>query len=717
MPSEFCTYTTEQIIDFFEERLRGRDLSEGDYSSLIERVNELAAVGHFNLSQASIVLKGLSELAQPEYFLLGRLKVASLTQDLSRRQGEKPRQTLERLMQERVSDIIELIKNSANFVSDKSELSWNQEILSRWIDSKINDISPEAALSLLSAFTKIGYNREDKTLKRAFGQIARKARDSFKGFSLPEYASDFIYSLASANIFEELAEIIRRAKAKLSGTKGDIDSQSAQALLQADLFHREFCEGQALFTANEIIALREACPEAAYPIDEPATKEVKKLTIVASEAKAAEILTEQLVTTEIAENVSEIGHKKIGGKKRFLLHKKKKVAEESENVDELLAEFNIEIPKEPLLKELEREVNNGRLFKVTKIIEKLNTDDPVVRDYLSLLLTRAFNRFLASGKKFNRLLFINISEELIKAGASDKGSAMIDNIVKGKELFNEAVTMKAYRTATFIFSKIPRFPVTGQMFAEVLETGSIELVLAVARSFLRTTPDEFNNDLWRVILSISGAEEIADKFIEAGILPTDADIALEVLFRGVETQNEIMVCAIATPELLETEKGQHLALHLATSKGDVDMVHLLIALGADPNSRSSRGLDAINIAVGEEKLEMIDALEEEGIDIGSLSKEGHDLLTLAAIGLCDKSFEHLIKKGAKVGYMAEMLIEFIKSESSKFPEKSEKGINIINMIHKAIQEEAKSPNVSMRPQEVLNLRNSSELSEAKQQEL
>ncbi len=239
MSNEFHNYTVDEIIGFLQpsENLlneRRFTLSEKEFFNLISRINNLA--DQFNLHQnverqskwhkLSCVLRGLADIRHNYYTLKSRLDINNLIWDLDK--------NLEQSSQEDMADII---KACTDLGYDKGELSWDPELLSKWINLNLNSFSPKNSLILLHSFAKLGYEASDNFIV-SLKKLARRAKTAAGRFS-PTNVVDLIHSLAKSNMFDELfdertgelSEMSIRAKETISNSYNIINPKTSFAIL------------------------------------------------------------------------------------------------------------------------------------------------------------------------------------------------------------------------------------------------------------------------------------------------------------------------------------------------------------------------------------------------------------------------------------------------------------------------------------------------------
>ena len=89
-------------------------------------------------------------------------------------------------------------------------------------------------------------------------------------------------------------------------------------------------------------------------------------------------------------------------------------------------------------------------------------------------------------------------------------------------------------------------------------------------------------------------------------------------------------------------------LHWATSYGNAEMVQLLIAAGADVDTRSESGITPLQNAAGSGTAEMVQLLITAGADVNTRSRFGHTPLIMAAEYGQAETVQLLITTGADI---------------------------------------------------------------------
>lgn len=77
-----------------------------------------------------------------------------------------------------------------------------------------------------------------------------------------------------------------------------------------------------------------------------------------------------------------------------------------------------------------------------------------------------------------------------------------------------------------------------------------------------------------------------------------------------------------------TDDKQRTCLHLASSRGNIDLVRLLLEHGANPNIRDCVNNLPIHLAIISSHVQVVTLLLEAGTDINSLDLNGKSVLHL-----------------------------------------------------------------------------------------
>lgn len=75
---------------------------------------------------------------------------------------------------------------------------------------------------------------------------------------------------------------------------------------------------------------------------------------------------------------------------------------------------------------------------------------------------------------------------------------------------------------------------------------------------------------------------------------------------------------------------QVVSLHDAAKVGDVEALKRLLEGGADVNAQDARGVTALGVAVGFNRLPVVTALLEAGADVSKVDRRGNTVLHYAA---------------------------------------------------------------------------------------
>jgi len=95
-----------------------------------------------------------------------------------------------------------------------------------------------------------------------------------------------------------------------------------------------------------------------------------------------------------------------------------------------------------------------------------------------------------------------------------------------------------------------------------------------------------------------------------------------------------------------TEAARYTGLHAAAWQGDAARIALLLAGGADPNSRDSHGRTPLHVATFAKRREAVRALAQGGAALGALENDRYDAVTIAAVADDEATLALLLELGA-----------------------------------------------------------------------
>lgn len=95
-------------------------------------------------------------------------------------------------------------------------------------------------------------------------------------------------------------------------------------------------------------------------------------------------------------------------------------------------------------------------------------------------------------------------------------------------------------------------------------------------------------------------------------------------------------------ELNSRNKKRQTALHIAVNKGHVDVVKVLLKLGAHTNLQDSEGDTPIHDAISKEKDQIIELLLEANADLSLCNNNGFNSIHHAALRGNSKYFLHFV---------------------------------------------------------------------------
>jgi len=104
------------------------------------------------------------------------------------------------------------------------------------------------------------------------------------------------------------------------------------------------------------------------------------------------------------------------------------------------------------------------------------------------------------------------------------------------------------------------------------------------------------------------------------------------------------------------------ALETAIRLGDLDVVKLLLAAGANPNARDREGMNLLMQAVGEGRVAVAQALVDAGADVNARDNAGHSVLELVHGDEAPSILRLLLARGVNVsasGRYGSMLMNFV----------------------------------------------------------
>ncbi len=423
MPHQFQNYSQQDIIDFFQGSEDWLNLPQEEISNLVNQINRLAR--QFDLSQITSVVSRLLELNKEVYLIKSHLDIAALIPTIEQNLYEDAR--------ENIADSVNFIKVCADLSYDRDELSWNTELLAQWIRRNVDEFSSEQAFILLLSFSELGYNANDEIFVNPFKGLADKVNANIQ----TEQFAGFIYSLARANMFAEMHEIIERAKTELVKANSPYTSEIAQALLQADLFHREFNESQGLFADDEITLFSEFCPQSIYSLLKTQKLDIQPSGII------KEINEQEQKNPEEAE-VKKI--KKRRKKRKNTTKEEIDQATKYENFEEILKEeMAMSGPIQRGSTELEAAINNSNIRAVQNILTGGTIDVNALAPTTGLpFLHHAWDRLFSLRQTTKIRDCLQIIDNLIAAGSKYPETTKISNPRRGREFFEIAIGRKNY---------------------------------------------------------------------------------------------------------------------------------------------------------------------------------------------------------------------------------------------------------------------------------
>jgi len=123
-------------------------------------------------------------------------------------------------------------------------------------------------------------------------------------------------------------------------------------------------------------------------------------------------------------------------------------------------------------------------------------------------------------------------------------------------------------------------------------------------------------------------------------------LALAVFFGNAETAVALLDAG-ADVSQQSRESMRIAALHSASAARRIDLAKMLIARGANPNTRADTGLTPLHSAAGNGQVDFATLLLSAGADISAADDRGRTPLTLATEGKQEAMVAFLTQRGAK----------------------------------------------------------------------